>query len=104
MFPASTGSLEAAFSVLALRDGVAPHTVNLVNPDPQMVFTLVKDAPVGVASYVPVCIRRSADRVAATSVLTGPGSMNPNLFLKKNQNAPRPSEHPPVRGKNCQNV
>ena len=25
-------------------------------------------------------------------------------FLKKNQNAPRPSEHPPVRGKKCQNV
>ena len=24
--------------------------------------------------------------------------------LKKNQNAPRPSEHPPVRGKKCQNV
>ena len=27
-----------------------------------------------------------------------------NHFLKKNQNAPRPSEHPPVRGKKCQNV
>ena len=26
------------------------------------------------------------------------------LFFKKNQNAPRPSEHPPVRGKKCQNV
>ena len=25
-------------------------------------------------------------------------------FLKKNQNAPRPSEHPPVRGGKCQNV
>ena len=25
-------------------------------------------------------------------------------FLKKNLNAPRPSEHPPVRGKKCQNV
>ena len=24
--------------------------------------------------------------------------------LKKNKNTPRPSEHPPVRGKNCQNV
>ena len=24
--------------------------------------------------------------------------------LKKNQNAPRPSEHPPVMGKKCQNV
>ena len=26
------------------------------------------------------------------------------MFLKKNQNASRLSEHPPVRGKNCQNV
>ena len=26
------------------------------------------------------------------------------LFLKKNQFVPRPSEHPPVRGKKCQNV
>ena len=25
-------------------------------------------------------------------------------FLKKNLNASRPSEHPPVRGKKCQNV
>ena len=25
-------------------------------------------------------------------------------ILKKNLNAPRPSEHPPVRGKKCQNV
>ena len=24
--------------------------------------------------------------------------------FKENQNAPRPSEHPPVRGKKCQNV
>ena len=24
--------------------------------------------------------------------------------LKKNLNSPRPSEHPPVRGKKCQNV
>ena len=26
------------------------------------------------------------------------------VFLKKNQNAPRPSEHPLVKGKKCQNV
>ena len=32
-------------------------------------------------------------------------SMYPYLrTLKKNLNAPRPSEHPPVRGKKCQNV
>ena len=26
------------------------------------------------------------------------------VCLKKNMNAPRPSEHPPVRGEKCQNV
>ena len=26
------------------------------------------------------------------------------ICLKKNQNAPRPSEHPPVMGEKCQNV
>ena len=26
------------------------------------------------------------------------------VCLKKNQNAPRPSEHPPVKGEKCQNV
>ena len=30
--------------------------------------------------------------------------VKPTGFLKKNLNAPRPSEHPPVRGKKCQNV
>ena len=27
-----------------------------------------------------------------------------HFYIKKNQNAPRPSEHPPVRGGKCQNV
>ena len=27
-----------------------------------------------------------------------------HCFLNKNLNAPRPSEHPPVRGEKCQNV
>ena len=31
-------------------------------------------------------------------------NININNILKKNQNTPRPSEHPPVRGKKCQNV
>jgi 3-oxoacyl-[acyl-carrier-protein] synthase II len=31
----AAGGIEAAFSVLAIRDQVAPPTINLVNPDPQ---------------------------------------------------------------------
>ena len=33
-----------------------------------------------------------------------PNTEGQQVFLKKNQNAPRPSEHPPVRGEKCQNV
>ena len=29
---------------------------------------------------------------------------NTSMYAKKNMNASRPSEHPPVRGKKCQNV
>ena len=38
--------------------------------------------------------------------ILNPDPMNLPLLLlfKKNMNAPRPSEHPPVRGKKCQNV
>ncbi|CAB1104920.1 unnamed protein product [Ectocarpus sp. CCAP 1310/34] len=41
----AAGSLEAAFSILALRDGVVPHTLNLATPDPTFGFTMVKGAP-----------------------------------------------------------
>lgn len=64
--PAATrtpaGSLEAAFSILAVRDGVVPHTLNLAAPDPAFGFTMVKDSPVSpdavtiCATYV-VCVR-----------------------------------------------
>ena len=37
-------------------------------------------------------------------VQTNPGTTSVCSLLKKNLNAPRPSEHPPVRGKKCQNV
>ena len=31
----AAGGIEAVFSVLAIRDQVAPPTINLMNPDPQ---------------------------------------------------------------------
>lgn len=42
----AAGSLEAAFSILALRDGLVPHTLNLDTPDPVFHFAHAKDAPV----------------------------------------------------------
>ncbi|CAN0210423.1 unnamed protein product, partial [Hapterophycus canaliculatus] len=41
----AAGSLEAAFSILAIRDGIVPHTLNLATPEPPFGFTMVRDAP-----------------------------------------------------------
>ena len=37
----AAGSVEAIFSVLAIRDGVAPPTINLDNPDPECTLNYV---------------------------------------------------------------
>lgn len=51
------GALEATFSILALRDGVVPHTLNLKEPHPTFGFTLVRDQPVrGSSCMVPPVI------------------------------------------------
>lgn len=43
-----TGALEAIFSLLALRDRVAPPTINMTEPDPEVPFRLSGEAaPLG---------------------------------------------------------
>jgi len=39
------GALETIFTVLALRDRVAPPTINVTDPDPELVLDLVRDTP-----------------------------------------------------------
>ncbi|HEY0186700.1 MAG TPA: beta-ketoacyl-[acyl-carrier-protein] synthase family protein [Cellulomonas sp.] len=39
------GALETLFSVLAVQDRVAPPTINVANPDPELVLDLVRDTP-----------------------------------------------------------
>jgi 3-oxoacyl-[acyl-carrier-protein] synthase II len=39
------GALETVFTVLALADRLAPPTINVANPDPELVLDLVRDAP-----------------------------------------------------------
>ena len=56
--------------------------------------------------------RRSPGRANAINIKVAQGGfsvsvlfqMQVQFILNKNLNAPRPSEHPPVRGKKCQNV
>ena len=39
------GALETIFTVLALHDRQAPPTINVENPDPELVLDLVRDKP-----------------------------------------------------------
>jgi 3-oxoacyl-[acyl-carrier-protein] synthase II len=39
------GALETIFTILALRDRLAPPTINVDNPDPELVLDLVRDKP-----------------------------------------------------------
>ncbi len=39
------GALETIFTVLAVRDRLAPPTINVDNPDPELVLDLVRDKP-----------------------------------------------------------
>ncbi len=39
------GALETIFTVLAVQEHVAPPTINVANPDPELVLDLVRDTP-----------------------------------------------------------
>ena len=39
------GALESVFTILALRDRLAPPTINVENPDPELEVDLVRDTP-----------------------------------------------------------
>lgn len=39
------GALETVFTVLALRDRLAPPTINVTDPDPELALDLVRDTP-----------------------------------------------------------
>jgi len=39
------GALETIFTVMAVRDRMAPPTINVANPDPDLVLDLVRDTP-----------------------------------------------------------
>lgn len=67
----ATGSLEAAITALALRDGILPPTINLDDPDPQCDL-----------DYVPHTARK-ADIEYAMSNSFGFGGTNASVVLRK---------------------
>ena len=67
----AAGGVEAVFSVLAVRDQVAPPTINLTNPDPQCDL-----------DYVPNTARRMKINVAVSNSF-GFGGTNGSLVFRK---------------------
>jgi 3-oxoacyl-[acyl-carrier-protein] synthase II len=67
----AAGGVEAAFSVLAIRDQLAPPTINLVNPDPQCDL-----------DYVPNTARKMKIDVALSNSF-GFGGTNGSLVFRK---------------------
>jgi 3-oxoacyl-[acyl-carrier-protein] synthase II len=66
----AAGVVEAIFSILAIRDGVLPPTINLENPDPQCDL-----------DYVPLTARQSRVRVALSNSF-GFGGTNGSLVFR----------------------
>jgi 3-oxoacyl-[acyl-carrier-protein] synthase II len=67
----AAGSVEAIFSLLAMRDNVAPPTLNLDNPSVETVINLVPKTPV----------KRQIDVALSNSF--GFGGTNASLIFKK---------------------
>ena len=67
----AAGAVEAAFSVLAIRDGVVPPTINLDNPDPGCDL-----------DYVPHQARKTEVKVAMSNSF-GFGGTNGSIIFGK---------------------
>ncbi|HVN43444.1 MAG TPA: beta-ketoacyl-ACP synthase II [Steroidobacteraceae bacterium] len=66
----AAGVVEAIFSILAIRDGVLPPTINLENPDPECDL-----------DYVPGCARQAPVRVVLSNSF-GFGGTNGSLIFR----------------------
>jgi 3-oxoacyl-[acyl-carrier-protein] synthase II len=67
----AAGSVEAIFSVLSLRDGIIPPTINLENPDPECDL-----------DYVPHKAREANLRIALSNAF-GFGGPNATLIFRR---------------------
>jgi 3-oxoacyl-[acyl-carrier-protein] synthase II len=67
----AAGSTEAIFTILSLRDGILPPTINYEEPDPECDL-----------DYVPNVARRKPIQVAMSNAF-GFGGTNATLILKK---------------------
>jgi len=70
----AAGSVEAIFSILSLRDGIIPPTINLENPDPECDL-----------DYVPQKAREAKIRVVMSNAF-GFGGSNAALVFRRFDN------------------
>jgi 3-oxoacyl-[acyl-carrier-protein] synthase II len=67
----AAGAVEAIFSILAIRDGVAPATINLDNPS--------VDTPIDLVPHIP----RKREIATALSNSFGFGGTNASLLFRR---------------------
>jgi 3-oxoacyl-[acyl-carrier-protein] synthase II len=68
-FDAGAGAVELAGSVLALRHGLLPKTLNYENPDPLCRLNVVRDGPLPLRSGTAVSVNRTAMGQSVAAVL-----------------------------------
>jgi 3-oxoacyl-[acyl-carrier-protein] synthase II len=66
---AGTGALELAGSLLALREGVLPHTLNYETPDPRCRLNVVHDGPYRLSTRAAMSVNRTAMGQSAAAVI-----------------------------------
>ena len=68
---AAGGAMEMAASVLAVREGIVPRTLNYCRPDPQCPIRVIQEQPMTLAKRSALVINRTRAGQAATVVLRG---------------------------------
>lgn len=68
-FDAASGAVELAGSILALRKGEIPMTLNYENPDPLCRLNVIRDQPLQLRSSVAMSVNRTAMGQSAAAVL-----------------------------------
>ena len=68
-FDAGAGAVELAASVLALRHGVVPCTLNYENPDPLCRLNVIRREPLPVKNLTALSVNRSGIGQSAAAVI-----------------------------------
>lgn len=68
-FDAGSGAVELAGSMLALRYGMVPHTLNYENPDPECRLNVVSREPMRLRNFTAMSVNRTAMGQSAAAIV-----------------------------------